>query len=375
MSRCASCFTPLPLQQATVRCSEPSCAKGGSRGTGTDDPRGDATVPLPAPIDDHRCPDCDGRMAEVCPVCRYRLPVGWRAGRSICLVMAGARSTGKSVYIGVALTQLQQLGRIGTTVRPADAETEAVFTEQYSEPLFGSGDVLKSTASAASEDAYQHTPLVFAMRMPDGSRFFLAVRDVAGEDLEPVKPNDRRKQIDGRKLDFFSRADGIVFLVDPQAVPAVRANLAGTVHAQFSEVDPLRVLERVLELIRGSRPRVAVVLSKFDALQALADVEYSPLQAAMRNYGAAFLRDPGPLTGYDHDDTWLLHFEIRSLLQRLGAGALLGTLDAEAHSGLEHRLFAVSALGGNPSGKSVSTRGITPFRCMDPIKWLMATAG
>src|SRR3954471_706719 len=43
--------------------------------------------------------DLGGPVVEVCPLCHYQLPMHWRLGNVTCLAMAGARSTGKTVYM------------------------------------------------------------------------------------------------------------------------------------------------------------------------------------------------------------------------------------------------------------------------------------
>ena len=343
-----------------------------------DQPSGDFTqqhvVPSRGPAPEVSAPTCAGcgnACAEVCrsPVhrdgarvpCGYRLPRGWRSARSVCVAMAGARSTGKSIYIGVLVKQLQQLRRLGMTVIEADDDTARTYAEFYEKPLYAERNIMPPTGTADARTAYQRTPLVYSLRTREGAHWFLALRDVAGEDLE--------QQGDARRLGFFAQADGVVFLFDPLAVPAVRASLSDTVLPQVSSADPERVLARTLELVGGHRPRLAVVLSKFDAMHALAHVEGSPLRGVMRNPGAACQRDRGPLSGYDEDDARRLHEEVRSLLDRLRAESLVGRLE---WSGLEHRYFAVSALGEAPTGQALHGRGIAPFRCLDPIKWLMA---
>src|SRR6478752_2898251 len=52
------------------------------------------------------CVSCQGETAEVCPDCHYLLPPGWRNGQAVCVALAGARATGKSVFIGVLVKQL-----------------------------------------------------------------------------------------------------------------------------------------------------------------------------------------------------------------------------------------------------------------------------
>ena len=63
-----------------------------------------------------------------------------------------------------------------------------------------------------------------------------------------------------------------------------------------------------------------MILSKFDALRILRDVEGSEWSLIMSNAGAAYLRDTSDAPHYDEAGGQLLHEEVRSLLTRLNAG-------------------------------------------------------
>ena len=62
-----------------------------------------------------------------------------------------------------------------------------------------------------------------------------------------------------------------------------------------------------------------MILSKFDALRVLRDVEGSEWSLIMSNAGAAYLRDTSDAQYYDEAGGQLLHEEVRSLLTRLNA--------------------------------------------------------
>jgi hypothetical protein len=120
----------------------------------------------------------------------------------------------------------------------------------------------------------------------------------------------------------------------------------------------------------------AVILSKFVALQALSDVEGSEWSELMSNPGAAYLRDNSASRCYDDSDGQPLHEEARSLLVRLH-GASIVTAVENPSSGLRlaHRYFTVSALGQVPAGRRLNSRGIAPFWCVDPLRWVTSAFG
>ena len=96
----------------------------------------------------------------------------------------------------------------------------------------------------------------------------------------------------------------------------------------------------------------------------------------MSNAGAAYLRDNSASRSYDERDGQLLHEEARSLLVRLHGASIVTAVENPA-SGvrLARRYFTVSALGQAPAGRRLSSRGIAPFRCVDPLRWVTSAFG
>lgn len=383
MTRCPNCFHALTPNAFAWRCVSGQCpaspdpvasAFHGGAVAGTPIRRVERPPGAPrswSPGYDTSCPRCRGESREICPTCHYELPAGWREGETICLAMAGARATGKSVYVGVLVKQLQQLAEhLRTTFMPVTELTQYVYSTFYERALFEQRGIMPPTPSARTQSSYQREPLVFSLGMVRGRRLYLVLRDVAGEDLETASG-------DLTHLRFFAHADGVIFMFDPLRVPEVRDQLHDLVPHQLHQGgDPQRVLANLLRIIGTSVPRVAVVLSKFDAMQALRAVSGTAWNRVMSNPGAAFMRDPGLGAGYDEDDGELLHHEVRSLLQRLGAGPLVTALERpNAGYPLNHRFFAISALGESPNGEALHLRGISSFRCLDPVRWVLADAG
>lgn len=310
-----------------------------------------------------------GPVVEVCPRCHYRLPEHWREGRAVCLAMAGARFTGKTVFIAVLIKQLEKLHeRFGHEVIPANEETARRYRAEYEKPLFEERGILPATQPARVEGAHQHEPLIFTLGVFDGIRHFLVIRDVAGEDLEDPA-------VGGPPWEFFAAADAVLFLFDPMRVEEVRDQLCDLIPtAQSTGGDPREVLRTVMRLIGQGNPKLAVILSKFDTLQALRKVSNSSWGQIMSSAGAAFSRDPGLVDErYNDADGRLLDAEVRSLLQKLDAGPMLRTMtNPITGRNYDHRFFAVSALGESPEGQTLHANGICPFRCMDPVRWVLA---
>jgi hypothetical protein len=280
--------------------------------------------------------------------------------------MAGAIFTGKSVYIGVLRKQLDLLAStLRTFVGYLDADVQKHYQEEYERVLFETRNLIQATPPARKEGAHQHQPLVFTLGQIAGRRRALVIRDVSGEDLE-------NGNADPHVFSFFQRADAVLFLFDPLQVEAVRMMLRGRIPKQGAGGgDPVTVLQNLVPLMRSPAAGritvpLAVVLSKFDALQEFRVIPDDDLGPVLRNTGAAFMRDPSLDPAFDAVDANLLNAEVRSLLVKIGGDAVLNLVD---HEFAVNRFFAVSALG-HPAGDGLqSPLGIAPFRCLDPIKW------
>lgn len=382
-TRCPHCFKDLRHDPRTAFTCSGKCGPPGPRDSKADvygtpqvqrvtTVRGDPmTRPTSSP-----CEVC-GKVSsvEVCPTCNFTLPRNWRSSATTCVAMTGARATGKSFYIAVMKRQMEVLFNLEGGIPPfefAEADSRLAFEERYEKPV--KRERLLDPTLPAGQLLAQRAPLIFQAGLVGDLPHRLVIRDVAGEDLE-------RGDLTEARFDFLASADTLIFLIDPMRVNAVRQMLEGIVpipsDAELGAA-PETVLNRVLEKVsdgsRGRpRPQVSLALSKFDVLQALGQVEASPWSQIMQNRGAAFLRDPSlKQFAYDEEDGRLLHEETRSLLELLGAGSLPRALGA---AGVEGRLFTVSALGEHGVNEGLHPRGISPFRCADPLKWALANSG
>lgn len=379
MTKCPRCFNFLPADiwsftRVSPDDTQPDEAASAYRGHPVKMGRvldiNTATTPNGYPTIEQASAELGGPSVEVCPICHYKLPARWRWGQVTCLAMAGARFTGKTVYIAVMVKQLERrLEQLGMVLEPANVETQTRYRKDYETPLFEERGLMPSTSSGRIEGTYQHDPLIFHIGQWHNVPQYMAIRDVAGEDLED--PN-----VGGTQWEFFSAADAVIFMFDPMRVQEVKAILAGLVPTnQYTGGDPRDVLRTVLRLMGGGAPRLAIVLSKFDALQAMRRVATHSWGQVMSHAGAAFSRDPGLLRGpYDDVDSRLLDAEVRSLLTKLDAGSMLHLVSASGR-GQVTRYFAVSALGDSPQGQRLNASGISPFRCMDPVRWVLAERG
>ena len=388
-TRCPFCFVDLFIApRMTFVCTNTNCREDpdpvASAHSGSEVRRRPiiAVSPQPGePIPTYtRCNACSTTTStEVCPRCHYELPAQWRTTSTTCIAMAGARASGKSIYIGVLIKQLEQLvPRLGGALRFFDDQTRLVYEEHYQRPLYDERGLPQPTArqEASAETSPNLVPMIFHLGFFRGRNQMLVIRDTAGEDLENLS-------VDPIRFAYFLEADAVLFLFDPLNVPAVQRQLEGIVpHSGQQHGNPLLVLDNVVRIMRSGkrlstervRSRLALVLAKFDALHHLPDVPGSRWASALGNHGAALNRD-GSLERpeYDADDGDLLQAEIESVMHRLGGETLINTVREVFPM---WRLFAVSALGAPPaSAQVINPRGIAPFRILDPLKWTMSHVG
>lgn len=382
MTKCPFCFNDLTPQLYAYQCQ--------GRCNSADDPQGSRLWGAPRtwkptilmgpqpgetnwrPPPNVTCQRCNGPMEECCPTCHHFLPPDWRNGVATCIALAGARATGKSIFIGVVVKLTELLAEAHqTTLGFVDGASREMYTRVYEKPLYETRGIIPPTPRANLADSYQRQPIILSLGILRGRRRFVVLRDVAGEDLEGQVDN-------APHLGFFGHASAVLFLFDPTRVPEVRNQLQDLIPAQLhSGGDPALVLNNLNQLIGPGRPRLAIVLSKFDTMQTLTQVADTELSRIMSNAGAAFVRDPGvTMAGYDEDDGQLLHAEVRSLLQRLHAGHIVTAVE-RPHSGrvLDHRFFVVSALGAPTEGENLHDHGIASFRCLDPLRWALRRDG
>jgi hypothetical protein len=384
MTACPVCFTQLSNSLIAFRCVNPKCAT-------QPDPKLSAYVgaqTMGRPViqvqagagwtadQGARCSACgELTTVEVCTECHFAFIGGWRHSMTTCIALAGARASGKSIFIALMVKQLELwCEQYGLALMPAAGSTAEIFAQFYEKPLFEQRGLITATGRAGTNPP-ENSPLIFRLGVLSGHPHHLVIRDVAGEDLEDP-------HLDPQPFAFFNRADAVFFLFDPMGIADVRMQLAGIVQDQLIDGgDPLDVLANLIRIMHGGatvgvskiRTRLAVVLAKFDVLAELAYVPDSPLASIMDNRGASYNRDASLERSFDVRDTMLVAAETRSLLSKLGARTLLNLIDLSFE---DHHAFSVSALGTPPaSSVTVSPTGIAPQRVLDPLKWTMARVG
>ena len=391
-SACPYCFTRLGREEVVYRCTSGRCqpapdpqatALAGYEVATTRMYRqvlSETVKTLPA---DLPCGLCGGTCTqEVCPACHRDLPEQWRNRRVFTMAMAGARGSGKSVYIAVAVETLIRYAQArGRTVGPETTGTQEVYSSRYYKPLYQENKVVEGTPPIAAGGAYQRDPLIWSV-VGGPERLSIVMRDLSGEDVEKLA---------GVRQDFsfIDRADLVVFLFDPLMLESVRQVLAGVipdVDAHRLGARPGEVLPRILAQTGSGTARLALVISKFDSLHQLPRVSDSRA-AILANPAAHFNQDatmrrtvlaPDRAAAEFEEDSRFLDAEVRALFDRINEESVTLVADQAARDGriAAVRHFAVSAVGESPRHPDQLTqRGISPFRVLDPILWGLSAKG
>lgn len=389
-SSCPACFATLFPESARFRCSSGRCVP-------VHDPEASVLAGSPvslypsypwAPTEQQReippgvaCARCGGPCTvQACPVCHKDLPPNWREATVFTMAVSGARGAGKSVYIAVLLYALQQyLRRCGRMIRPFTPMTQEVYEERYERPLFRENRAMLGTPPMKAESgAYQRDSMIWQISDPQHP-VHLVIRDVAGEDIEKFAGNEA-------PLSYFSRANLVVFLFDSLRLPSMTQILAGIippVNQGRLGKSSTEVLPIVLGQLQGGGVDFALAFSKFDAFHELPKADIEQYARVMGNPSARFNRDetmmrpagPGRAaesrSWFEQDQTFLDQ-EIRSLFELIHENTVTMQAEQALRSGrirgLSH--FAVSAVGETPPhDEQLTTRGISPFRVLDPLLW------
>jgi hypothetical protein len=275
------------------------------------------------------------------------------------MALIGTKASGKSHFIAVALHELEH--RVGPRFNGSltaldDATRDRIDKDLYPR-LYESGVVLDATRSARGAAATR-VPLVARLTLgqkPSNLVFF----DAAGEDLQSLDVLEH----EGR---YITHSDGLILIVDPLQIQAVRDDLAGSVELPELTADVYTMLGRLAGLIREARGipadrridvPLAIAISKIDVLRGLL-ADTHPVFSLPEHNGAfdrAVARD------------------ISESLRADVVGWVGERLDAFLKQEFaDYAFFGVSALGEAPVGGRLR-KGVSPHRIEDPVLWLLDT--
>jgi hypothetical protein len=296
-----------------------------------------------------------GALESQCRVCAKKLEQSHTESRKLFVPVTGAKSVGKSAFLYTALQALVDHGadELGLSHSFVEAGTEGDFQRVRDQLARGRRpDVTMDTLPRA---------LTLRLDRPGQSPRVLYLYDPAGEAFADTQGTGLHK--------YQEYLSGLVFLVDPFAIPAVadeyRAQLAGQADALRPSTVPTedtfaRIvigMEEFFKLKKGKRIRVpvAVVVSKADAF----DLEE---RIGERAVDARMAMLPGASREAVRDTV------VREQLRAWGEGPFVQQLETRCAS---VRYFTCSSLGRMPdsTGQAFEGRGV-----LDPLLWIIGEA-
>jgi hypothetical protein len=328
-----------------------------------------------------KCPECNSSTyAVVCPSCHNKLPESTLLGKDMIISVVGSRETGKSHFVGVIINELIERISVkyGGAMEGFDDTMSRYKAGAYQKLYMDMQklDLTKSSVQDVNNGAYR--PLIFTLKLKHKAlfkekidSFTLVFFDTAGEDL-----NDEDTMSTVNK--YICKSAGIIFLLDPMQIPAVRNQLDENTVSRASSVGWKQatrsddIMSRVSKLIRNDKKMkseakinipVAAVFSKFDVIAPLIPEGSTVLETSPHCNEKVF----------DMSDWHNVDSEIRSLLVEWGAESFISQVDLNYTN---YSYFAVSALGmdNNPKEDRRIDRP-RPHRIEDPLLWILKENG
>lgn len=213
-------------------------------------------------------------LAAYCPHCERPLPDNIGTARAMHLPVVGGPSAGKTMLLMSAMVVLaDEASRGGLEVTFA-SDADTMEFDRARDQLRANADLAKTVVQP---------PRAFLVYIGSGAtRRLVYMYDAAGESTQTTDA--------AQQLSYLEHAEGLLFVVDPFAIPALRASLdrrgeAVAVAAKPSPEDPDTTLTRIGNVMRSmssggaSSLAVAVVITKGDALATLPGISAPPVGA------------------------------------------------------------------------------------------------
>ena len=388
---CPYCFESSQISQIQFRCTNQLCEdlydpEMTRYEHGVDDPlkgkRGKPTFgrkQVPIQWDARgiphsaQCPKCGRTTYKViCPKCHNPLPASTLTGDNMIISVVGSRDTGKTHFITVIVNELIEriAPAFGGSFEGFD-DTMDRYTRIYKNQLYVHLQRFKKTDRFLENMDGAYRPLIYSLKLrvkgPLGEKirlYTLVFFDSAGEDLESEESMRTVNQ-------YICKSTGIIFLLDPLKIPAVKAQLDQSAVSRASSASwyqPDDILVRVSNLIRREqglrdcdkiKVPVAVVFSKLDVIEPIIPQGCTILEPSAHCRQGVF----------NLSDCHNVNTEVQGLLRTWEAGSFLSQLSLNYQN---YACFAVSSLGmhNSPDSNGIISRP-HPHRIEDPLLWLL----
>lgn len=313
------------------------------------------------------CEECGNPLVtKVCPRCGGELPLNIGSAKSYPIAIIGAKETGKSNYVAVLINQLRnEVGRaFDCALMACGDRTLNRYQREFYDPLY------RHRTCVRGSDAGDVDPLIYSLIFRRKGGLFrknvndavsLTFFDTAGENLNSIDSMQTFNR-------YLYHASGIILLLDPLQIPAVRDRLEGRIRLPEENTDVNTILNRTVEIIRTGTGQtsmkkkidipLAVSFTKIDAIDELLD------PASCLKNESTHIRD-GVFNRADFQNA---NEEMQSLVDSMLGEQLYQMVSTQFSS---FAFFGLSALGSNPDMDNKIPK-LRPFRVADPFLWLLA---
>lgn len=297
-----------------------------------------------------------GALRSRCPECEQSLEQSHTESRKLFVPVTGAKSVGKSAFLYTALQELveHRAGELGLSHSFVEGGTERDFERAR-------GQLARGRRPDVTMDALPRA-LTLQLDRPGQSPRVLYLYDPAGEAFADTQGTGLHK--------YQAYLSGLVFLVDPFAIPAVADEYGTQLAAHADALRPSTVpvedtfariligMEEFFGLKKGARIRVpvAVVLNKADAFDLEDRIGERAVDARIGASSSAAPRHA------------VRDALIRDQLRAWGEGPFVQQLETRC---AKVRYFTCSSLGRMPDStdRAFEGRGV-----LDPVMWIIGEA-
>jgi hypothetical protein len=349
---CPYCFAVHTITDCWLKCSTDNCKFGISKDK-------DGWIALEYK---KRCLNCKEEALFLFCNKTKEIPIEFLSMKSLPIALLGAKSSGKSHYIGVLINEIRKKMTVPFNCSLSMISNEKAYEEGYYRPLYKEGKTVLATAVDA-----EITPLIFSLKFMDAkSRFInkvaLTFYDTAGENL------DKKSEMHKYNRYISKNAHGLILLLDPLQIPKIRKELSDK---DFNALPPenteiYKVLSNIIDAIRDVKKikgqihiPLALVFTKIDVLE---QYNILPKNSFLRNESKHI--EYGAFVNSYEETT---HTHIEDLIGKWLDYEIMGYIGQFK----KYSFFGVSALGGNPNGTDIDGE-IRPRRVLDPLLWLLA---
>lgn len=393
---CPYCFNQHNITEAQFRCINKKCKQFPDiemtkylMGNKDAPMGGGKTFPVPSNIQyngdllpNANCPECGKKThSVVCPSCHNYLPESTLQGVDMIISIVGSRESGKSHFVGVIIKEL--IDRISVDFggcMEGFGDSMDRYEQSFKRKLYTDYQKLDLTTSSLKDvDNGAYRPLIYKLSFPHKNwygkntinSFTFVFFDTAGEDLKDESTMSTVNK-------YICKSSGIIFLLDPIQIPAVRNLLDADTIARASSVDWTKVtrsddiMARVSRLIRNNNNLpstqkidipVAAVFSKFDVIYSIIPKGCTVLETSPHCRKKSFFLP----------DWHNVNLEVQALLKTWGSDSFMSQLDVNY---MNYSYFVVSALGLNNNPRKDNRINMpSPHRIEDPLLWLLMKKG